>query len=438
MAADNSKSKEMNLKYILCSATALLGAVVALGAPKTDSVVCRIEGRVVGRPEAKELLLSLQNSHPRFVVPIRIPIVDSAFAYTLTVAAERPYQLLFAEEEAQGSWISIPFIAEGGTVRFVLYPQDQAYEKNSVSGGKLNARYDFLNKQGLRLYPLEPLYELYEQLSERGELDSEAYRGWIAEIEAADDHSVRDSLYRVRDRLEAAGERYSAQGKALKQRVDSTQRLQAEWLLSELQCVRRPSAADLAVLYEKCYSGYIFKDKEIDTARYRRLFETKYAGRFSDHPLVDQIRTITERSMAIGEMLPDAVAVDPTSGKRYSVLEQIKGKVAVVDLWASWCGPCMRLSSSIVPIYDRYKDRGFTVVGIAREEGSAGAMQKAVERLGLPWLNLVELNDQGQVWLRYGIDNAAGGVVLVDKTGKIVAKDFTASELEAHLGRLLD
>ncbi len=51
--------------------------------------------------------------------------------------------------------------------------------------------------------------------------------------------------------------------------------------------------------------------------------------------------------------------------------------------------------------------------------------------------NLVELNDEGQIWAKYSAGNAGGKVILIDSEGKIVAMDFSASELEAHLERLI-
>ena len=96
----------------------------------------------------------------------------------------------------------------------------------------------------------------------------------------------------------------------------------------------------------------------------------------------------------------------------------------------------MRTSKSFVPLWEKYRDKGFTIVGIAREKNDTRAMEGAIERLGLPWLNLVELNDNDKIWMKYGADNKAGRVILVDSGGKIVAVDFDAAELEKHLQRL--
>ena len=98
---------------------------------------------------------------------------------------------------------------------------------------------------------------------------------------------------------------------------------------------------------------------------------------------------------------------------------------------SSWCGPCRRLSRSIVPVYEKYKDRGFTVVGVARER-DAEAMRKAIWRDKYPWLNLIELNDRAGLWNLYGI-RGGGNKFLVDRDGTILAIDPKPEKLEAIL-----
>ncbi|MEE0362703.1 MAG: TlpA disulfide reductase family protein, partial [Prevotella sp.] len=122
-------------------------------------------------------------------------------------------------------------------------------------------------------------------------------------------------------------------------------------------------------------------------------------------------------------------------GNYHKVSEEIKGKVALIDFWASWCGPCRRHSRSLIPVYEKYKDRGFTIVGVARER-DAEAMRKAIGRDKYPWLNLIELNDRIKLWNQYGI-RGGGGTFLVDRNGIILAVDPTAEEVEAILREVL-
>ena len=111
----------------------------------------------------------------------------------------------------------------------------------------------------------------------------------------------------------------------------------------------------------------------------------------------DMERIIASMNVKVGGSYIDFTAPD-LEGNMVKLSDQIKGKVALIDLWASWCGPCRRLSSSMIPVYETFKDKGFTVVGIARENNNTDAMKKAIEQDKYPWLNLVELNDKGNIW----------------------------------------
>ena len=112
--------------------------------------------------------------------------------------------------------------------------------------------------------------------------------------------------------------------------------------------------------------------------------------------------------------------------------KEIEGKVALIDLWASWCGSCRRTSKSMIPLYEKYKERGFTVVGVARESKRED-MERALARDGYPWLNLLELQDEHKIWERYGVSRAGGITVLVDRDGIILAVSPTAEEVERIL-----
>lgn len=124
-------------------------------------------------------------------------------------------------------------------------------------------------------------------------------------------------------------------------------------------------------------------------------------------------------------------------GNNIKLSDVIKSKVALINFWASWCGPCRRSSISMIPIYKKYENKGFTIIGIAREKNNANTMKAAIKKDGYPWINLIELNDKAQIWNKYGISNAAGGTFLVDSTGRILAINPSAEEVEAILEKTL-
>ena len=126
-----------------------------------------------------------------------------------------------------------------------------------------------------------------------------------------------------------------------------------------------------------------------------------------------------------------------TDGKLVPISTLIQGKVALIDLWASWCGPCRRHSIAMIPVYEKYKDKGFTVIAIARERNRQ-AMENAAKKDGYPWPSLLELNDENQVWRKNGADNAGGAMYLIDRDGTILSTSTDAEELEPIIKKALN
>lgn len=90
----------------------------------------------------------------------------------------------------------------------------------------------------------------------------------------------------------------------------------------------------------------------------------------------------------------------------------------------------------MIPVYEAYKNKGFTIVGVAREENLSDGVN-AAKMDKYSWLNLIELNDKEKIWAKYGVDNSGGSTLLVDKNGIILAIDPTDKEVTAILDKLL-
>jgi thiol-disulfide isomerase/thioredoxin len=163
------------------------------------------------------------------------------------------------------------------------------------------------------------------------------------------------------------------------------------------------------------------------------VFETKYP----DHPYTSIVKSyIQAAAITVGKSCPDIVTED-NEGKEVHLSELIKGKVALVHLWASWCGPCRRHGKEMIPIYEMYKDKGFTVIGIAREQ-SKNSMLNAVNSDKYPWTNYLELNDKNAIWTKFGIGNAGGRDFLVDAQGNFLAVNTSPKEVKEILQGLFD
>ena len=173
-------------------------------------------------------------------------------------------------------------------------------------------------------------------------------------------------------------------------------------------------------------------DDELEKA-YRVL-----AGKFpsSDYTLLGKMLLDGFREIRPGGRYVEFEAPD-LEGRVVNISDVIRGKVAVIDLWASWCMPCRAKAKAMIPLYEKYKDRGFEIVGVAREFKDTGRVKQAIKQDGYPWLQLIELDDCRRIWTRYMLGNAGGGVFLVDRDGTILAVDPKPEELEDMLERML-
>jgi thiol-disulfide isomerase/thioredoxin len=114
-------------------------------------------------------------------------------------------------------------------------------------------------------------------------------------------------------------------------------------------------------------------------------------------------------------------------------LTDLRGKVVLLDFWASWCGPCRRENPNVVRLYQKYKDAGFTVMSVSLDKEKT-PWQEAIKRDNLSWPNHVSdlkgwSNEAAQLYKVTGIPFT----VLIDKDGKIIQKNLRGEELEQQL-----
>ena len=137
----------------------------------------------------------------------------------------------------------------------------------------------------------------------------------------------------------------------------------------------------------------------------------------------------------VGSKAPDIVLPD-ANGSVVS-LSSLKGKVVLLDFWASWCGPCRINNRKMVPVYNKNKDKGFEIFSVSLDDNKS-SWSRAIEQDNMKWLHVIDTkaatgNELTQTWKIAYIP----ATFLLDKDGKILAKNPEAADVEKLLKKLL-
>ncbi len=137
----------------------------------------------------------------------------------------------------------------------------------------------------------------------------------------------------------------------------------------------------------------------------------------------------------IGEQVKDFTQPD-TLGNAVS-FNEFKGHYILVDFWASWCIPCRTENPNVLNAYNKYKEKGFEVIGISLDD-KIQSWKKAIRDDKLPWINVSDLKGaKNEVAITYGIEFIPSNL-LIDPSGKIIAKDLRGDALFKKLTELFD
>lgn len=396
--------------------------------PENAAIHCHIEGTIHNRPDSDKLLLfvGIGGYTAQSVQPYsEIDIKNGKFSCDIYIDEAQYCELIFEEEIQSGYWQAIDFVADNNSIKMELYPREEN-GKNLIESTGSTAEYQSY-KIALRELQ-DKTNKLRDELKSNGICYTEEYNSLMAKIEVASNNSPEQA--KLLEQLQAMTEEQQYAPEFLAER----KRYQAERKATLLKIVSgEPSIARFSILARLMV--YNLPDGEfID------VFKNIYAKAMPDNATTAFChRQIDGYQLQIGARYIDFEAPD-LDGNMHYLSEMIDGaKIVMLDLWASWCAPCRKASMEMIPLYEKYKDKGFAIVGVARETGSTKSMKNAIKKDGYKWPQLVELDDSGNIWAKYGCINSGGRRILMDSDGRILAFDPTLEELttiiEKNLGK---
>jgi thiol-disulfide isomerase/thioredoxin len=176
-------------------------------------------------------------------------------------------------------------------------------------------------------------------------------------------------------------------------------------------------------------------DSEKDTALMDQMvsiFQQKYPNDDLTRQLVNKVNA-TKR-IAIGAIAPGFVSTD-TAGQKVD-LKGSRGKYTLVEFWASWCAPCREESPTLVRLYNEYKDKGFEILSVSIDKNTA-QWKNAIRQDGYTWENVCDLNGYGGPTAALYTVTAIPNSFLLDKNGRIIAKNLRGKLLESKLADII-
>ena len=133
--------------------------------------------------------------------------------------------------------------------------------------------------------------------------------------------------------------------------------------------------------------------------------------------------------------IADEIALPTPQGDTLR-LSDLKGKVVLLDFWASWCGPCRIANKGMAKIYSKFKEKGFEIFSVSIDDDKKDWI-KAIKKDNITWKQVnIAGGWNSHIAVKWRIE-AIPTSYLIDKEGKLVAMDLEGKELEETLKYML-
>jgi peroxiredoxin len=188
--------------------------------------------------------------------------------------------------------------------------------------------------------------------------------------------------------------------------------------------------------YKLALGGVLSALEKTSHANYKPLAE-EFIQKYGDkEPAITAIlkqKLVALKGITVGGEAPDFSQATP-DGEELK-LSELRGKIVLVDFWASWCGPCRRENPNVVKLYNQYKEKGFEILGVSLDRDKDRWLQ-AIEADQLTWHHVSDLKGwSNEAAKMYGV-RSIPHTVLLDAEGKVMARNLRGEALAQKLEEL--
>lgn len=409
--------------------------------PKEQENTCTISGKIISRPQSKNLKLLKYFDNFRLDSAVTIPIKNHKFSYTFKYKQTEAYMLVFEEEINRGTFKPITFFPSQKV--FFEINDKKSFTKNKIEGGKLNKAYynttKYYSKEREKLS--KKVKKQTQELQKSGNYKSKEMQKLTKSYRNEKNEEKKKEILKEIVLLQKKGLHLSKEFREIKKKRLAIDKeignRTIEYVEKEITIPNYFILTNLINTYRQhlndnlTSSPYNLKDL--------KKAQNKYVKKFKNHPYTKKNNQIiwTLSNIKKGGKYYD-FTLKNMEGKSFTLSKMINGKYALIDIWAPWCSPCIKGSIAMKPIFEQYKDKGFTVVGVASKYKKIKNVKNRLKKDKYPWITLIDKGGKhSNVNIYYGTENAGGKTVLVDDKGVIIAIEPTKEEIKAILKKNL-